>query len=107
MSEIALSINIWLIQIHKYSSAELLLRYKLRLTHFNTHSLKLSIWTDKMKAKVNKAHNLYLAIREKKWRAATDNLATHQGKSEAIRTTTQELSEAENLVLVRDTQLNN
>ena len=77
ISEITLSINTWLIQVHKYSSAELLLKYKLRLTHFDTHSLKLSIWTDKIEVKVNRAHNLYLAIREKKWEAATDNLATH------------------------------
>ena len=40
--EITLSINTQLIQVYRYSPAELLLKYKLRLAHFNTHPLKLS-----------------------------------------------------------------
>ena len=62
--EIALSINTRLIQVHGYSPAELLLGYKPRLAHFNTHPLKLPTWTDEMEVEVNKAHGLYVAIRD-------------------------------------------
>ena len=72
--KITLSINTQLIQIHEYSSAELLLRYKSQLTHFDTHSLKLPIWTDEMKVKVNKAHDLYVTIKEKNWEITTNQL---------------------------------
>ena len=60
-----------------------------------------------MKVKVNKAHDLYMVIRDKNWESATDSLTTHQVKNEAIWTTTQKLLKVENLVLVRDTQLDN
>ena len=60
-----------------------------------------------MEAEVNKAHGLYVAIRDENRGCATNLLATHQGKNEAMRTTTQELPKAGDLVLVRDTQLDN
>ncbi|SLM34951.1 Ribonuclease H-like domain [Lasallia pustulata] len=105
--EIALSINTRLIQVHGYSPAELLLGYKPKLAHFNIQPLKLPIWTDEMEAEATRTHGLYVALREETRNQATESLATHQGKNEAKRAIPLGLLSPGDLVLVRDTQLDN
>ena len=105
--EIALSINTRLIQVHGYSPAELLLGYKPKLAHFNIQPLKLPIWMDEMEAEATRTHGLYVALREETRNQATESLATHQGKNEAKRAIPLGLLSPGDLVLVRDTQLDN
>ncbi|SLM37532.1 Ribonuclease H-like domain [Lasallia pustulata] len=105
--EIALSINTRLIQVHGYSPAELLLGYKPKLAHFNIQPLKLPIWMDEMEAEATRTYGLYVALREETRNQATESLATHQGKNEAKRAIPLGLLSPGDLVLVRDTQLDN